>query len=693
MEKVKVVIRIRPNISKDDSSKISTDGNSIVINQNLKKYRCNFDKILNQNSSQKDVFNFIKPSLKKVEEGFNCSILAYGQTGSGKTYTMFGSDWSYNQSTSEKILQKDENNFILNKDLIIDPFSKNNGIIPNLILSIFQKLDENIFEFSISYIHIYNERIYDLLTGENETQKKKKFDLIKNNNLNENQIINQSSLKIKYDKVNGVIIENAKEIKTPSFYEMFELLKLGEINKKIRHTNKNEMSSRSHTIFIINIFNKNNGVKNKIKLCDLAGSERYDSNEKYEKNHFKELCNINKSLSILGKVINQLSQKKKQNYISFKDSKLTQILEDSLGGNSSTYLIATISIDNENFDETVNTLKFANRAHNIFTQIKKIEINKNNEYYLKLCKEYNELKELLTIREKNGTLNPIHLELYKLKKENKQLQKIIENKNIVTSNDEDKLFIQKRQSISLQKLAQENKQLKKKLNILSTINKLENNVNENQSIIIDKDDILISGKLSRNKSRNKSLSKLSCFTNRSKNNGSALPLIGKSGSLSNNNNNSANNVKKNITISKSNANFSPMDLDFINDKSRVNKHCYFPSSFNLNSLNLQDKFKKIEKRNLKRNNNHFKSNSMNGKDYIPDNIKKQLNINNVSTNKELLCFDNNKKEKILGYLFTDTSKHNSKRVITDSSTEKKNDKATLRKYFLGNKTESAYKLK
>ena len=136
-----------------------------------------------------------------------------------------------------------------------------------------------------------------------------------------------------------------------------------------------------------------------------------------------------------------------------------------------------------------------------------------------------------------------------------------------------------------------------------------------------------------------------------------------------------------------------MDLDFINDKSRVNKHCYFPSSFNLNSLNLQDKFKKIEKRNLKRNNNHFKSNSMNGKDYIPDNIKKQLNINNVSTNKELLCFDNNKKEKILGYLFTDTSKHNSKRVITDSSTEKKNDKATLRKYFLGNKTESAYKLK
>ena len=366
MEKVKVVIRIRPNISKDDSSKISTDGNSIVINQNLKKYRCNFDKILNQNSSQKDVFNFIKPSLKKVEEGFNCSILAYGQTGSGKTYTMFGSDWSYNQSTSEKILQKDENNFILNKDLIIDPFSKNNGIIPNLILSIFQKLDENIFEFSISYIHIYNERIYDLLTGENETQKKKKFDLIKNNNLNENQIINQSSLKIKYDKVNGVIIENAKEIKTPSFYEMFELLKLGEINKKIRHTNKNEMSSRSHTIFIINIFNKNNGVKNKIKLCDLAGSERYDSNEKYEKNHFKELCNINKSLSILGKVINQLSQKKKQNYISFKDSKLTQILEDSLGGNSSTYLIATISIDNENFDETVNTLKFANRAHNIF---------------------------------------------------------------------------------------------------------------------------------------------------------------------------------------------------------------------------------------------------------------------------------------------------------------------------------------
>ena len=170
--------------------------------------------------------------------------------------------------------------------------------------------DNNII-ITCSYIQIYNEQVYDLLIDEEEiVQEKKTFNLI--SGVGKNIIekpIKQKSLKIKYDKKNGVTIEGVNEIRTPSFYDIFELLRQGEINRKIRQTNKNEMSSRSHTIFIINIQNLKTNVVSKIKLCDLAGSERYDSRESYKKWHFSEMVNINKSLLILGNVIHSLGQK------------------------------------------------------------------------------------------------------------------------------------------------------------------------------------------------------------------------------------------------------------------------------------------------------------------------------------------------------------------------------------------------
>ena len=226
---------------------------------------------------------------------------------------------------------------------------------------------------------------------------------------------------------------------------MFDLLSKGEKLRKIRQTNKNEMSSRSHTIFIINIEDKINKLKSKIKLCDLAGSERYDSNENYKKIHMNEMCNINKSLLILGKVINILGKsKKKLNnvFIPYKDSKLTQILEDSLSGNSSIYLIATISPNNENFEESVNTLKFADRAHEVMTSVSPNQIfsddfsdnNFDNSKKIKnLCDELTELKQLLAIREKRGNLSPIQEELLKLKKENNQLKKILGGENKINT--------------------------------------------------------------------------------------------------------------------------------------------------------------------------------------------------------------------------------------------------------------------
>ena len=484
MERIKVLIRVRPFLSSENNSNtiVTTDENNtkdIEISKLPKKFHGTFDLVLPQNSSQKEVFNFIKPAIQRIYEGFNCTILTYGQTGSGKTYTMFGGDWALNEQSLEyqnkKNFQKDNYNFILNKELIIDPFSKNNGIIPNLILSLFNKYNnshgENDISISCSYIQIYNEHIYDLLIDQKEVlqniAKKRKFVLTNLKKITSTEIpINQSPLKIKYDKKIGVIIENVTEIKTPSFYEMFELLRKGETNRKIRQTNKNDMSSRSHSVFIIKLHNQKNGIISKIKLCDLAGSERYDCHESYKKIHLNEMCNINKSLSILGKVIHCLGKKskKKNNYIPYKESKLTQILEDSLGGNSTTYLIATISPSEENYEESLNTLKFADRAHEVMTKISPSKLLNNfgdkEREILKLNQEVSELKELLNIREKRGTLVPIQEELIKLKKENWKL------KNFIKGNDE-RIF-------KVQKLIKENNDLKNEIKLLTSVNNIKN---------------------------------------------------------------------------------------------------------------------------------------------------------------------------------------------------------------------------
>ena len=496
MEKLKVVVRIRPFLPNENSSNTGLDVNSensqkIEISKSLKKFSATYDKVLSQKSTQKDVFNFIKPCMNYIKKGINCTILAYGQTGSGKTYTMFGGEWAMNDKSTDyetrKKFNKDKYNFILNDELTIDPFSQTNGIIPNLIMSLFQtygtyNANQNNIIITCSYIQIYNEQVYDLLIDEMDNKEERKaFNLVSGvgKSIYERPI-KQKPLKIKYDKKNGVTIEGVNEIRTPTFYDIFELLRQGEINRKIRQTNKNEMSSRSHTIFIINIQDLKSNVVSKIKLCDLAGSERYDSRESYKKIHFSEMCNINKSLLVLGNVIHSLGQnnssinldnlKNKKNskaFAPYKDSKLTQILEDSLGGNSVTYLIANISPCDENFEETISTLKFADRAHSIMTKVSMNQLNKDegvsSKEFNKICSELSQLKQLLNIRKKRGTLEPIQEELLKLKDENTQLRKYLGGENNVNR---------------IQELIAENNNLRKEIKNLQTMNKnLKNEIN------------------------------------------------------------------------------------------------------------------------------------------------------------------------------------------------------------------------
>jgi hypothetical protein len=156
----------------------------------------------------------------------------------------------------------------------------------------------------------------------------------------------KKNLSIREDKISGIYVDGINEFIVQNVYDCLNLLKRGEKHRKIGMTRSNIMSSRSHTIFMLSIqndkFDKNGFLKKaKLHLCDLAGSEKYHKEDSHKSMHFNEMVNINLSLGTLGKVIKSLSQKSK--HIPYRDSKLTRLLQDSLGGNTRTHLIATVS--------------------------------------------------------------------------------------------------------------------------------------------------------------------------------------------------------------------------------------------------------------------------------------------------------------------------------------------------------------
>ena len=451
-------IRIRPFLSYEDETNTTIqtfedDNRKIILAKNNKKFVSHFDRIFPQNSKQEDVYNFINPIISLTLKGINSTILAYGQTGSGKTYTMFGEDFTMNDNYNGKLfskrIKKDKYNFLVDQEFVIDPFSNTNGIIPRVILDLFKYKNKSKTVITCSYIQVYNERIYDLLTDNTfkKPEKNLNFETAINNNRSE-KIIDQENLKIRDDKKLGPVVDGALELEANNFYDVFQMLRTGELNRKKRQTNKNEMSSRSHSIFMIYYNNKEEKKKAKISLCDLAGSEKYESSEHYKQVHFNELKSINKSLSILGNVIHALAKKKKV-HIPYKDSTLTHLLSKNL--EQKTYLIATISPSDNNFEDSLNTLNFADRSHIVSTKVTPNNFEDNlldsgldKITIKKLSQELKELRQLLKIRIKRGTLEPIQQELIKLKEENSELKRLLNNPNV-------------------QKLIQENEYLRKEL--------------------------------------------------------------------------------------------------------------------------------------------------------------------------------------------------------------------------------------
>ena len=329
MENINVYIRLKPIKDKSESN-FSFDSKTIT---NLKtKEIFNFDSVITPSMSNKDIFEkLIKQNLINLLKGINVSIFAYGQTSTGKTFTMKG-----------------------------EPKS-NEGLIPLSIKEIFNSLNNKESSISkylvkVSYIEIYNETVNDLI----DPSKK--------------------NLEIRESGNKGIFVNNLSEISVNNLEKAMELLNKGESNRIIAETKLNEKSSRSHTIFKINIEfymkEKNNNKEKKynsqLNLVDLAGSENV-SKAKCEGIRIKEGGNINKSLLALSNVINKLSQNNKS-FVNYRDSKLTRLLQTSLGGNSKTTIICTMVDDNSHYSETLNTLHFGMKAKNIKTIVKVNEV-------------------------------------------------------------------------------------------------------------------------------------------------------------------------------------------------------------------------------------------------------------------------------------------------------------------------------
>ncbi|XP_050967608.1 kinesin-like protein KIF1A isoform X24 [Labeo rohita] len=379
---VKVAVRVRPfnsrEMSKESKCIIQMSGNTTtIINPKAPKETksFNFDFSYWSHTSPEDI-NYASQQLVYRDigeemllhafEGYNVCIFAYGQTGAGKSYTMMGRQ------------EKDQQ-----------------GIIPLLCEDLFTKINDNntdnnmSYSVEVSYMEIYCERVRDLLNPKNK-----------------------GNLRVREHPLLGPYVEDLSKLAVTSYNDIQDLMDSGNKARTVAATNMNETSSRSHAVFNIIFTQKrfdsetdNTSEKvSKISLVDLAGSERADSTGA-KGTRLKEGANINKSLTTLGKVISALAEvdsggnknkkkKKVESFIPYRDSVLTWLLRENLGGNSRTAMVAALSPADINYDETLSTLRYADRAKQIRCNAV-INEDPNNRLVRELKEEVSRLKDLL----------------------------------------------------------------------------------------------------------------------------------------------------------------------------------------------------------------------------------------------------------------------------------------------------------
>lgn len=346
---VRVAVRVRPMLPKE---KVGGDEMCVRIIPATKQLilgkdrAFTFDDVLSPKTTQEEVYTIcVEGLVKSIFEGYNATVFAYGQTGSGKTYTIGGGN--------------------------ISPVTEDeDGIIPRAVRQMFDimSIDSTVkYTVKVSYIEIYKEELRDLLE------------------LNED---NKQDLHVREDNKGNTVIIGATEIECETLDEVMSLLESGSAARHTGATNMNEHSSRSHSIFTLTIGqtwsdgdvmaskrkvddqeitadNLSHNMFGKFHFVDLAGSERAHKTGNVG-DRFKESVHINSGLLALGNVISALGDpKKKSTHIPYRESKITRLLKDSLGGNAKTLMVCCISPSAGNFDESHNALKYANRARNI----------------------------------------------------------------------------------------------------------------------------------------------------------------------------------------------------------------------------------------------------------------------------------------------------------------------------------------
>ncbi|XP_062380289.1 kinesin-like protein KIF11 [Sardina pilchardus] len=349
-----------------------------VTDKNARK-TYTFDMVFGQPSKQIDVYrSVVCPILDEVMMGYNCTIFAYGQTGTGKTFTMEGE-----RSPDEEFTWEE------------DPLA---GIIPRTLHQIFERLTAGGTEFSVkvSLLEIYNEELFDLLSSSDISERLQLYDDPRNKRC--------------------VIVKGLEEITVHNKNEVYQILERGTAKRKTACTLMNAYSSRSHSVFTITIHMKEVTLEGeelvkigKLNLVDLAGSENVGRSGAVDK-RAREAGNINQSLLTLGRVITALVERAP--HVPYRESKLTRILQDSLGGHTRTSIIATVSPASINLEETLSTLDYANRAKSIMN---KPEVNQKLTKRA-LIKEYTEeierlKRDLSATRDKHGVyLSPENFE-------------------------------------------------------------------------------------------------------------------------------------------------------------------------------------------------------------------------------------------------------------------------------------------
>ncbi|CAG9799552.1 unnamed protein product [Chironomus riparius] len=335
---VHVAVRVRPFVDSERSrgcvqilKKVSSEPQITITGDSNSKSQdtYTFNNVFMPEISQHIVYDeCVKPILPKLFDGYNVTILAYGQTGSGKTYTMgtvFDGDW--------------ENTRV--------------GIIPRALRDIFKTVrtmeDSSTISITCSFMELYREVLYDLLTDRSR---------------------DQSVCEIREDGSKGIIINGLCEIPANDEDKATNCLMTGGSKRTVGATAMNDASSRSHAIFVVNVkavrLDGTGSTTAKFTLVDLAGSER-SKKTKATGTRFKEGVKINQGLLALGNVISALGggTASSNGYISYRDSKLTRLLQDSLGGNSVTLMVACVSPADYNIEETLSTLRYADRAKKI----------------------------------------------------------------------------------------------------------------------------------------------------------------------------------------------------------------------------------------------------------------------------------------------------------------------------------------